>query len=141
LGPSLAGSKVANAVTPESIKNELEAFCKNASILEAFYKEVFERATPPSATPPNLRSPYVGSLLDSNIPTLGLPPGILARDTSPSPMRLSSVGGGGGSPMPPFGRRQSVQIGLSGGGGGGVSSDQSRQDSPRGSIAEGDKAS
>ena len=128
LGPSLAGSKIVNAVTPESIKNELEAFCHNGPALEAFYKEVFEKATPPSATPPNLRSPYVGSVLDSNIPTLGLPPGVLARDSSPSPMRLSGIS------MPPFGRRQSVQIGSAG------SVGDSRQDSPRGSIVEGDKA-
>ena len=100
-------------------------------MLEAFYKEVFERATPPSATPPNWRSPYVGSLLDSNIPTLGLPPGVLARDTSPSPMRLSNVQGVGSS-MPHLGRRQSVQIGGSGGVSGGG-------ESPRGSITDGDK--
>ncbi|KAK0119594.1 vacuolar membrane-associated protein iml1 [Cadophora gregata] len=128
LGPSLAGSKLVNAVTPESIKNELESFCHDGPALEVFYKEVFEKATPPSATPPNLRSPYAGSVLDSNIPTLGLPPGLLARDSSPSPMRLSGV------PMPPFGRRQSVQIGGAG------SMGDSRQDSPRGSVIEGDKA-
>ncbi|KAF8848591.1 vacuolar membrane-associated protein-like protein IML1 [Acephala macrosclerotiorum] len=136
LGPSLAGSKLANIITPESIKNELEAFCSDPRQLEAFYKEVLERSTPPSATPPILRSPFVGSLLDSNIPTLGLPPGILARDTSPSPMRLSGQSGIG-NPMPPFARRQSVQIGISG------VSDGAKQgnDSPRGSIAESDKAS
>ncbi|KAH7411256.1 vacuolar membrane-associated protein-like protein IML1 [Cadophora sp. MPI-SDFR-AT-0126] len=127
LGPSFAGSKLVNAVTPESIKNELEAFCHNGPALEVFYKDVFEKATPPSATPPNLRSPYVGSVLDSNIPALGLPPGVLARDSSPSPIRLSGVS------MPPFGRRQSVQIGGAG------SMGDSRQDSPRGSIIEGDK--
>jgi hypothetical protein len=133
LAPGLPGSKIANAITPESIKNELEAFCKNAADLEAFYKEVFEKATPPSATPPTLRSPYVGSLLDSNIPTLGLPPGVLARDTSPSPMRLSGVPAVG-SPMPQLGRRQSFQVG-------GSWSAAETGDSPRGSIAEGDKAS
>jgi hypothetical protein len=130
LGPSLAGSKIANITTPESIKNELEAFCRNAPVLEQFYKEVFEKATPPSATPPNFRSPYTGSVLDANIPMLGLPPGVLARDTSPSPMRLSSMPNTGvGSSIQQFGRRPSVQIGSSGG-------DISRQDSPRGSIAE-----
>lgn len=131
LGPSLAGSKVANAITPESINKELEAFCKNAVGLEAFYKEVFEKATPPSATPPNLKNPYVGSLLDSNIPTLGLPPGVLARDTSPSSMRLSNVQGVSYS-IPQLGRRQSVQIGASGGVAGGG-------ESPRGSIVEDEK--
>ncbi len=73
----------------------------------------------------------MGSLLDSNIPTLGLPPGVLNRDTSPSPMRLSNVQGVGSS-MPYLGRRQSVQVGGSGvvSGGG---------ESPRGSVVEGDK--
>ncbi|OWP03142.1 vacuolar membrane-associated protein IML [Marssonina coronariae] len=127
LGPSLPSSlrnSFTHAVTPESVKNELEALCRNAVALEAFYKEVLERVTPPSATPPNMRSPYVDSVLESSIPTLGLPPGLLARDSSPSPMRLSSLTG---VSMPPFVRRQSVQ-------------DHSRQESPKGSISEGDKA-
>jgi hypothetical protein len=130
LGSGLPGSKIANAITPESIKNELEAFCRSEPSLEAFYKEVFEKATPPSATPPNWRSPYAGSLLDSNIPTLGLPPNVLARDTSPSPMRLSNVPGVG-SLMPHLARRQSVQIGGSAGVSGGG-------ESPRGgTVADG----
>ncbi len=84
LGPSLLESKAATA--PESVKNEIESFCHDASGLETFYKEVYEKATPPSVTPPGLKSPCASSLLDSNIPTLGLPPGILSRDTSPSPI-------------------------------------------------------
>lgn len=135
LGTSLAGSKLASAITPESIKNELESFCQNATGLEAFYKEVYEKATPPSSTPPTLRSPYAGSLLDANIPTLGLPPGILTRDTSPTPMRLSNVPGVGSS-IPQLGRRASTQIGSP------LATDAHRSDtanSPRGSIAESDK--
>ena len=135
LGPSLAGSKVATLTTPEVIKNELESFCRDPATLEAFYKDVFDRATPPNATPPNLRNSYGAASLDSNIPTLGLPPGVLARDTSPSPMRLSNVPGVGVS-MPQLGRRQSVQVGLTGGGG----TDRQDTSSPRGSIADGDKA-
>ncbi|KAK2627822.1 hypothetical protein QTJ16_002468 [Diplocarpon rosae] len=135
LGPSLPSSlknSFTHAITPESVKKELEAFCHNTVALEVFYKEVFERVTPPSATPPNMRSPYVDGVQDSNIPTLGLPPGLFARDSSPSPMRLSSLTG---VAMPPFGRRQSVQAGV-----GGISTgDNSRQESPKGSIAEGDK--
>lgn len=131
LGPSLAGSKIANITTPESIKAEMEAFCRSPSLLGNFYKEVFERATPPNATPPNFRSPYTGSLLDSNIPALGLPPGVLQRDSSPSPMRFSTLPGIG-SPVPQLGRRQSVQAGASGEG--------MKQDSPKGSITEDDKA-
>ena len=134
LGFSLAGSKLAFITTPESIKNELEMFCQNKESLEAFYKEVFERATPPSATPPSLRSPYAGSLLDANIPTLGLPPGVLARDTSPSPMRLSNMPGVGSS-IPQLGRRPSVQMGMA------LTAESQRADttnSPRGSITESD---
>lgn len=132
---SLPGSKPTNITTPESIKNELEAFCNSAPALEQFYKEVLEKGTPPGATPPNLRSPYVGSLLDSNIPILGLPPGVLARDSSPSPMRLGSMPTANApNSLQQFGRRPSVQIGLSSGSGEG-----SRQDSPRGSIVEGEK--
>ncbi|CZT51563.1 probable IML1 Vacuolar membrane protein [Rhynchosporium secalis] len=131
LGPSLGSSKVATAVTPVSIKNELETFCRNGSLLEAFYKEVLERVTPPSATPPTLRSPYIGSVLDSSIPTLGLPPGVLARDSSPSPMRLAGVS------MPSFGRRQSTQIGSSSSTG----VDQPKHDCPRGSFVDNDNTS
>jgi hypothetical protein len=134
LGPALASSKLANSLTPESIKNELEVFCHDAALLEAFYKDVFEKATPPSATP-ILRSPYASSTLDANIPTLGLPPGILNRDSSPAPMRLVDVAGVGSS-IPQMGRRSSVQLGslpL-------FQNDGSKGDnsnSPRESIAEG----
>jgi hypothetical protein len=156
LAPGLAASskQLANVITPESIKNELEAFCHSAPTLEAFYNEVFEKATPPSATPPtlgSLRSPYGpygggggSGLLDvGNIPTLGLPPGILgARDSSPSPMRLSGVAGVG-SPMPQLGRRLSMQVGSgssgSANGEGHRQERHERNDSPRGSIAEGER--
>ena len=135
LGPGLAGSKLATITTPETIKNDIEVFCQSATALEIFYKEVYGRATPPSATPPTLRSPYASSLLDANIPALGLPPGVLTRDTSPSPMRLSNMPGVGSS-MPHLGRRQSVQIGLP------SVVDGHRSDnaanSPRGSITESD---
>ncbi|KAH8593446.1 hypothetical protein B0O99DRAFT_547124 [Bisporella sp. PMI_857] len=128
--PPLLSAWTTTMVTPQSVKNELEAFCNNASTLEAFYKEVFEKATPPSATPPHMRSQY-GIGLDSSIPTLGLPPGILARDASPSPFRLSSVTGIG-STMPQMGRRPSVQLPHSHDG------IRAETNSPRGSIAEGD---
>lgn len=135
LGPSLANSRTANITTPEAIKGELEIFCHDAASLDAFYKEVYEKATPPGATP-ILRSPYVSSTLDANIPTLGLPPGILNRDSSPAPMRLVNVAGVG-SPMPQMGRRSSVQVGSLPP----FQGDGSRGEiinSPRGSITEGD---
>ena len=138
LGQSLPGSKIANAITPETIKRELEDFCWDVAGLEAFYKEVFEKATPPSATPPTLRSPYQGSILESNIPLLGLPPGVLARDTSPSPMRLSNVPGVGSSVPPQLGRRPSVQIGVSGHA---PAPAAQGNDSPRESVAESEQIS
>ncbi|KAK6600463.1 vacuolar membrane-associated protein iml-1 [Botrytis cinerea] len=97
-------------------------------------KKFFEKVTPPHATPPTLRSPFPAMLLDSNIPTLGLPPGILTRDgrdSSPTPMRLERVPGVGSS-IPVLGRRPSVQMSIAT-----SASDMSRQESPRGSIAEG----
>jgi hypothetical protein len=116
LGPSLASAKFSSVTAPEAVGKELEAFCHDAGALEAFYREVYERAAPPSATPPPpwvLRSPSVTGL--SDVPALGLPPGILSlsmRDASPSPMRLASVSGIG-SPNPgPLGRRPSVQLGA-----------------------------
>ncbi|QSZ28751.1 hypothetical protein DSL72_003256 [Monilinia vaccinii-corymbosi] len=136
LGPSLPNSKIASAggISPDIIKTELEEFCHNSWKLELFYKEVFEKVTPPHATPPTLRSSFPAMLLDSNIPTLGLPPGVLARDgrdSSPTPMRLERLAGVGSS-MPVLGRRPSVQMSV-----GTSASDASKQESPRGSINEG----
>lgn len=111
LGPGLIFSKLSTAITPQSVKDDLETFCLDATELEDFYTEVFEKALPPSATPPpsQVRSPVVGALGD--VPVLGLPPGLYARDPSPSPMRLSGVSGVG-SPMLATGRRQSIQVGA-----------------------------
>lgn len=136
VGAALTASKPAHIITPESIKNDLESFCHNSTLLDTFYRETYEKASPPGATPV-LRSPYASSVLDANIPVLGLPPGILNRDSSPGPFRLSNVGGVG-SPLPSMGRRSSVQIGslplLNNDGARAESSN-----SPRGSIAQGDE--
>lgn len=132
--PPLSNSRLSTTITPESIKNELESLCHNATLLDIFYKEVFEKATPPLATPPHLRNPYI--MTDNNIPALGLPPNILARDTSPASFRMSNVAGVGSS-TPLMGRRPSVQLGS-------ISySHEGNRDSnsPRGSIAESDEKS
>ncbi|RDW80843.1 putative vacuolar membrane protein IML1 [Coleophoma crateriformis] len=131
LGPSIVGSKLAELVTPESVKNEIEAFCSKPALLEQFYREVMERSTAPPT--PSLRSPYSSSMLSDNIPTLGLPPGILARDTSPSPMRLSSVPGVASTAMQ---RRSSWQINMSNG----TCEVAPKNGSPRGSIVEEDNS-
>lgn len=131
LGASLLGSKLVSLINPEGIKAELENFCHNATQLESFYKEVYEKATPPDMTPPSLKSPQIGSVLDQHIPTLGLPPSNFVADASPTVFRLSNLQGIG-SPTPLLGRRPSVQVGVS-------SENVRPQDSPRGSIAESDK--
>jgi DEP domain-containing protein 5 len=142
LGPSLAYSKLAAITTPENIKNDLEAFCLDGAALDNFYTEVYEKALPLSATPPSsqVRSPLVAPLAD--VPVLGLPPSIFARDTSPTPMRLSGVSGIG-SPMLPSGRRQSVQLSalslLQGGNAEGRA--EATTATPRGGSSGGDKES
>ncbi|KAH8808764.1 vacuolar membrane-associated protein-like protein IML1 [Xylogone sp. PMI_703] len=127
LSGNLIGTKLAGMITPGGIKDELEAFCNNETLLDVFYKEVYEKATPPEVTPPSLKSPHVGSILDANIPVLGLPPSNFTSDSSSSVFRLSNMQGVGSS-MPAMGRRPSVQVGLS--------SESLRQESPRGSITE-----
>ncbi|KAF2838833.1 hypothetical protein M501DRAFT_975696 [Patellaria atrata CBS 101060] len=64
-------------LTPEQLKDDMEAFCSDEAALRSFYDEVFK----PKASP----SPNVTPILDSQIPALGLPPSITVRDTSPSP--------------------------------------------------------
>lgn len=132
LGSSLASSRLATLITPESIKDELEQFCSNETLLKAFYTEVLERGTPPPATPPSLRGS--GAHLDGygygaggmmrlgDIPTLGLPPGILSRTEGNS---------GSGSPVPGlrFGGVP-VRRGTQHSGDG-----LSENDSPRGSVS------
>lgn len=127
--PSIAmiNSKLATIITPESIKDELEAFCHNPSMLEDFYKEVLEKATPPAATPPTfLRAVGNQGGLEQmgNIPALGLPPGVLSRETSPSPMRLANV-------MPSGPRRHASMAPMSDAGSG------TSHDSPRGVMSDG----
>jgi DEP domain-containing protein 5 len=126
---AIASSKLATITTPESIKDELEAFCHNATMLEDFYQEVLEKATPPAATPPAFsRAVESQTALEQmgNIPALGLPPGVLSRESSPSPMRLAIV--------PPLGglrRHTSVAPPVSDAGSGTL------HDSPRGAMSDG----
>jgi len=108
LGLGLAGSKLAGNVTPEAIMREFQDFCHNSIALEAFYKDVYEKSTSPPAATPVIRSSYAVNVLESHIPALGLPSGVLARDTSPSPMRLSNTAGPANSVSV---RRPSVQLG------------------------------
>lgn len=124
----MTNSKLATITTPESIKNELEAFCYDASLLENFYKEVLEKATAPAATPPTFqRAAAIQGTLEQmgNIPALGLPPGVLSRESSPSPMRLPNV--------PPGPRRHASVVPTSASDAGSGTS----HDSPRGTMSDG----
>lgn len=87
--------------TPEQVKVEMEAFCSNALLLQAFYAtEAFKQA--PHASP----SPRILPVLDNNIPTLGLPPAISISGVSPASSGWSLSGSviSGGSTI--AGRRQ-----------------------------------
>ncbi|KAL6709995.1 vacuolar membrane-associated protein iml1 [Coniothyrium glycines] len=64
------------AVTPEQVKDEVEAFCANAELLSAFYKDAFRQAPSPS--------PRIMPVMDDKIPSLGLPPAISIREASPA---------------------------------------------------------
>lgn len=80
--------------TPEQIKDEMEEFCFNPALLEAFYKEALKPTVMPSP------SPRLYPVLDNNIPALGLPPAISIQGASPGAGGWSlsgSVIGGGSS--------------------------------------------
>ncbi|KAK4235866.1 hypothetical protein C8A03DRAFT_36268 [Achaetomium macrosporum] len=66
------------AQEPESIKDELEAFCRDAQGLETFYGEL--KTAAPASTPTFAANPAVTAAAD--IPALGLPPGVLAASSA-----------------------------------------------------------
>ncbi|PKS07305.1 hypothetical protein jhhlp_005907 [Lomentospora prolificans] len=128
-----ATASSAKAVDPETIKDELDAFCRDSFRLEAFYKDLLEKGPQPIQTPGVLAPTNATSALfgpssglevvpEANIPSLGLPPGVLrgdAREVSPN-----RTPGAGPPPVlgPPAGlgvaafRRRSVQDGIGLGG-------------------------
>jgi hypothetical protein len=88
---ALSQSTHTAAVTPEQVKDEVEAFCSDANLLSAFYNEAFRQLPSPS--------PRILPVLDDKIPNLGLPPAISIREASPaSGWTLSSsfIGRGAG---------------------------------------------
>ncbi|KAF3768041.1 hypothetical protein M406DRAFT_254495 [Cryphonectria parasitica EP155] len=84
---------------PWLIKDELETFCSNKTTLEAFYREMLEQAQaqapgsgssrlrPTIVTTPGMGP--VGSVVDSSIPIIGLPPGLLAQQQQAEDARAS----------------------------------------------------
>lgn len=124
---------------PEQIKEELEAFCASPKQLRAFYDTAFQQIMQQqtnAATVTASPSPRIYPVLESQIPTLGLPPAmspaispaISIREASPatnSPAtsslsgwslsgvsRIENQGSGTGKRMgfEGFGRRASVQV-------------------------------
>ncbi|KAK7712150.1 vacuolar membrane-associated protein iml1 [Botryosphaeria dothidea] len=104
--------------TAEQIKDEMEALCFDERALRAFYTEhtaELHKSRNTGASPsPRIAatsSPCLTPVLDSSIPTLGLPPGNAAREASPAPhlgnaliphplqaqVSGSADGGGGGT--------------------------------------------
>ena len=90
----------------EVLKAELEAFCSNATALEVFYKDVLDKGRRPAplgtpastATTQSHATTATGfESLEPNIPTLGLPPGVLG-DTSPLPVGNNSNSNGNSGP-------------------------------------------
>ncbi|KAF2703601.1 hypothetical protein K504DRAFT_495416 [Pleomassaria siparia CBS 279.74] len=62
--------------TPEQIKDEIEIFCTDATLLKSFYDSAF----PANPSP----SPHLFPVMEHNIPILGLPPAISIREASPA---------------------------------------------------------
>jgi hypothetical protein len=89
----------ATSLTPEQVKDEIEAFCSSSTLLSHFYAEAFRPAPSPS---PGITP---GHVLEDKIPALGLPPSISIHGASPANTgwALSSTFGGPGGIA---GRRQ-----------------------------------
>jgi hypothetical protein len=106
------------SLTPEQVKDEVETFCHNASLLSTFYSDAFRHAPSPS---PRITP---GHVLDDKIPALGLPPSISIHGASPagSGWTLSNTFGG---PSGIAGRRQ------------GSEGSMDRLSGKRGSVVEG----
>jgi hypothetical protein len=71
-------------VDPESIKNDLEAFCLDGPALDSFYRELLERAATAQSRAQTHATPRTSAqngnttnVPEANIPSLGLPPGVL----------------------------------------------------------------
>lgn len=76
LGGGFALSGISTAYsTPETVKNDLEAFCADVRTLGKFYDEVLTKTMSPGPNTP---------FLDATIPSIGLPPNLSIRDVSVS---------------------------------------------------------
>jgi hypothetical protein len=90
------------AQEPESIKDELEAFCQNARGLETFYGEL--KIAAPASTPA-FSAAQAAVTSGADIPALGLPPGVLAASAGSGMGEVQAavgVSSRAGSPSPAF---------------------------------------
>ena len=81
VGPGFAKLDI---MTPERIAYELEAFCKDAQALEAFYDEVLNKTVTPVPSTPST---------ESTISNLGPPPAFSLRHVSPTSKVQTGAGG------------------------------------------------
>lgn len=114
---------------PQDVAQDFAQFCQNAAALEEFYKEALERAQAIPGTPSTVgHSSVLEAVPEANIPTLGLPPGVLNSEFGAAAAAAGAAGGASGlgangmssirmgSPMA-YLRRTSVQydgLGLGG---------------------------
>lgn len=120
-GGDYYGITRAGGADSEAIKDEMDRFCRDKEGLEAFYRETLEKGA--AAQTPGIApgGPSVGVgpgglevVPEANIPSLGLPPGVLKeREREASPARGFP---GQGLGVAAF-RRRSVQDGIGLGGG------------------------
>ncbi|TQV96513.1 Dishevelled, Egl-10, and Pleckstrin domain-containing protein [Cordyceps javanica] len=85
---------------PEAIKDMLEAFCKDPEALESFYRDILERGQRVPGTPMTVSTvlsvPTLDPVPESSIPSLGLPPGVLAAHHQDHLHGADGNGGAGG---------------------------------------------
>lgn len=82
---ALSAPGMANFITPEQIKDELEEFCHDSEKLLAFYKEVSERGLTTrksGSTSSSVMKPVPEYGLESSIPDLRLPASVVATTTT-----------------------------------------------------------
>lgn len=94
--PPRSGVNITASIGPESfsIKGNIEKLCLDPDALKAFYKEVLEQNGDGRLKP--VTTPGMGPVVaDSNIPTLGLPPAVLAAQ------QQDQAGIGDGGPAAP----------------------------------------
>ncbi|KAI4166701.1 MAG: hypothetical protein LQ343_007824 [Gyalolechia ehrenbergii] len=80
ISPALRAPRPASLFrTPEEIKMQFENFCADIAALEIFYNDILSKASTPAVGTPSTNT----LMMESSIPTLGLPPSLVDRGRSP----------------------------------------------------------